>query len=89
MNAHIFKGLCVMEKLTTKLLLGLIAVLLTVIGFFLSATYNKIVDTNEKIYELQVQLAAITEKEKHFMTYSDVSALIDTKIAQYHHKISK
>lgn len=78
-----------MEKVTTKLLLSLIAVLLTVIGFFLSATYSKIVDTNQKIYQLQVQLASITQKQKHFMTYSDVSQLVDKKIAQYHHETSK
>lgn len=78
-----------MEKITTRLMLGLIAILLTVIGFFLTATYNKISQTNERVYELQVQLASIIQKEKHFMTYQDTAALIDQKITQYHHDKSK
>ena len=78
-----------MEKHINKVYAGLIAVLLTIISFFLSATYSKITQTNERVYELQVQLASILQKEKHFMTYQDTSALIDKKIEQYHHEKSK
>lgn len=78
-----------MERHINKAYAGLIAVLLTIIGFFLSATYSKISQTNERVYELQVQLASILQKEKHFMTYQDTSALIDRKIEQYHHEKSK
>lgn len=78
-----------MERHINKLYAGLIAILLTIIGFFLSATYSKISQTNQRVYELQVQLASILEKEKHFMTYQDTAALIDKKITQYHREKSK
>ena len=52
-----------------KIYASLLAILLTIIGFFLVATYNKISETNTRVYELQVKLAEISEKEKHFMTY--------------------
>lgn len=78
-----------MERHINKLYAGLIAILLTIIGFFLSATYSKISQTNQRVYELQVQLASILQKEKHFMTYQDTAALIDRKIEQYHHEKSK
>lgn len=67
-----------------KIYAGLIAVLLTIIGFFLMATYNKISDTNTRVYELQIELSAMREKESHFMDYESTSQLIDRKIRQYH-----
>lgn len=63
---------------------GLIAVLLTIIGFFLSATYTKISETNALVHKLQIELSAMREKENHFMTYSDTAALIDRKIQAWH-----
>ena len=69
-----------------KVYAGLIAILLTIIGFFLVATYNKISDTNAMVYQLQIELAQMREKESHFLTYQDVATLIDQKIDQYHHK---
>lgn len=69
-----------------KIYAGLIAVLLTIIGFFLVATYNKISDTNIKVYELQIELSAMREKESHFMDYESTSQLIDRKIQSYHFK---
>ena len=64
-----------------------LGILLTIIGFFLIATYNKITDTNLMVYQLQVELAAIREHESQFMNYQDVSNLIDKKILQYHKEI--
>ena len=69
-----------------KVYAGLIAILLTIIGFFLVATYNKISDTNAMVYQLQIELAQMREKESHFLTYQDVATLIDQKIDQYHNK---
>lgn len=75
-----------MEKYINKIYCSLLAILLTIIGFFLVATYNKITDTNTMVYQLQIELAAIREKEAHFLTYQEVSVLIDKKIEQYHKK---
>lgn len=73
-----------MEKYINKIYASLLALLLTIIGFFLVATYNKITDTNAMVYQLQIELAQMREKEAHFLTYQEVSTLIDRKIEQYH-----
>lgn len=73
-----------MEKYINKIYASLLALLLTVIGFFLIATYNKITDTNAMVYQLQIELARMREKEAHFLTYPEVAAIIDKKIEQYH-----
>lgn len=73
-----------MQNYINKLYASIFAVLLTIIGFFLIATYNKINDTNIMVYQLQVELAKIREHENQFMTYQATSALIDKKIEQYH-----
>lgn len=73
-----------MTNYINKIYAALIALLLTIIGFFLVATYNKISETNVIVYELQVELAGMREKESHFMEYKDVANLIDEKINQYH-----
>lgn len=73
-----------MQQYINKIYAGLIALLLTIIGFFLSATYSKISETNALVHQLQVELSAMREKENHFMTYSAVAALIDKKIADWH-----
>lgn len=72
-----------MEKYINKIYAALLGILLTVIGFFLIATYNKITDTNTMVYQLQIELAQMREKEAHFLTYQEVSQLIDTKIQNY------
>jgi hypothetical protein len=74
----------IMEKYINKIYCSLLALLLTIIGFFLVATYNKITDTNTMVYQLQIELAQMREKEAHFLTYQEVSMLIDRKIEQYH-----
>jgi hypothetical protein len=73
-----------MEKIINKFYYSLLAILLTVIGFFLVATYNKIADTNAMVYQLQIELAAMREKEAHFLTYQEVVNLIDSKISKFH-----
>lgn len=73
-----------MEKYINKIYAGLIAILLTVISFFLMGTYNKINVTNALVQQLQVELAGMREKESHFLTYQETSQLIDRKIQQYH-----
>jgi YbbR domain-containing protein len=73
-----------MEKNLNKLFVSVIAVLLAIISFFLIATYNKISDTNVRVYELQTELAKIRTQELFYMTYESTSALIDKKIAAYH-----
>lgn len=78
-----------MIQYLNKVYAGLIAILLTVIGFFLIATYNKINDTNVMVYKLQVELAAIREHESLFMTYQSTAALIDKKIEQFHRDLKK
>ena len=72
-----------MEKIINKFYYSLLAILLTVIGFFLIATYNKIADTNAMVYQLQIELAAMREKEAH-LTYQEVVNLIDSKISKFH-----
>ena len=78
-----------MEKYINKIYCSLLAILLTIIGFFLIATYDKINDTNALVQQLQIELAAMREKETHFLTYQEVSSLIDKKIEQYHEKTKK
>ena len=73
-----------LEKHINKIIGALIALLLAIIGFFLMATYNKINDTNVMVHKLQVELAAMREKESHFLNYKEVAQLIDKKIAAYH-----
>lgn len=73
-----------MEKYINKIYASLIAILLTVISFFLMGTYNKINVTNALVQQLQVELAGMREKESHFLTYQETSQLIDRKIQQYH-----
>ena len=73
-----------MESHINKFMYSLIAVLLTIIGFFLCATYTKINETNERVHSLQVQLAEMNEKEKHFITHAECVELIDKKLARYH-----
>lgn len=73
-----------MEKSLNKLFVSVIAVLLAIISFFLIATYNKILDTNLRVYELQTEVAKIREHENFYMTYESTAALIDKKIAAYH-----
>lgn len=73
-----------MVNYINKIYAGLIAILLTIIGFFLIATYNKISETNARVYELQIELAAMREKESHFLDYKAVVALIEEKIEKYH-----
>lgn len=72
------------QHLTEKLYTGLLAILLTVIGFFLVATYNKISETNAMVYKLQIELASIKEHSSQFMNFQQTDALIDKKILQYH-----
>lgn len=74
-----------MEKYINKIYAILIGLLLTVIGFFLTATFVKINETNESVYAIRAELAAMRERESHFMTYPDTAQLIDRKINQYHH----
>jgi hypothetical protein len=78
-----------MQNYINKLYAGVLAILLTIIGFFLIATYNKINDTNVMVYQLQIELAKIREHETQFMTYQSTSALIDKKIEQYHKESKK
>lgn len=73
-----------MERFINKVYYSLLAILLTIIGFFLVATYNKISDTNTMVYQLQIELAAMREKEAHFLTYQEVADLIDSKISKFH-----
>ena len=73
-----------LQKISEKMYIGLLAILLSIISFFLIATYNKINETNAMVYKLQVELAQMREKESHFMNYMQVCQIIDQKIAQYH-----
>lgn len=73
-----------MQHVLEKIYPGLISILLAIIGFFLIATYNKILDTNLRVYELQTEVAKIREHENFYMTYESTAALIDKKIAAYH-----
>lgn len=73
-----------MQTVLNKAYMTLIGVLLSIIGFFLIATYQKINETNVMVYQLQIELAAIRANERTFMTYSATAALIDKKISQYH-----
>lgn len=73
-----------MQNTLNKLYIGVITVLLAIISFFLIATYNKIIDTNLRVYELQTEIAKIREHENFYMTYESTAALIDKKIAAYH-----
>lgn len=75
-----------MTSVINKIYAGLIAILLTIVGFFLMATYNKISETNAMVYKLQIELAQMREKESHFLTYQETAALIDKKILQYHNR---
>lgn len=76
-----------MQNYINKVYAGLIAILLTVIGFFLAATYSKISETNALVHQLQVELASMREKENHFMTYKATAALIDRKIQAWHREV--
>lgn len=76
------------HKPLNALYMGLLGVLLTIIGYFLAATYQKISDTNVRIYQIQAELAQIRERQRHFMNYQEVSSLVDKKINQYHREIS-
>ena len=78
-----------MQTYINKLYAGILAILLTIIGFFLMATYNKINDTNVMVYQLQIELTKIREHETQFMTYQETSSLIDRKIEQYHKESKK
>lgn len=78
-----------MQNYINKLYTGVLAILLTIIGFFLIATYNKINDTNVMVYQLQIELAKIREHETQFMTYQATSSLIDQKIEQYHKELKR
>lgn len=73
-----------MEKFINKVYVAVITILLTIIGFFLVATYTKISETNTLVHQLQVELSAMREKEKFFLSYQEVSQLIDKKICDYH-----
>ena len=78
-----------LQKISEKMYIGLLAILLSIISFFLIATYNKINETNAMVYKLQVELAQMREKESHFMNYMQVCQIIDQKIAQYHKENNK
>lgn len=78
-----------MQNTFLKVYTVFIGILLTVIGFFLSATYSKINETNVMVYHLQIELAAIRAHESQFMTYQETAALIDKKILQYHRESTK
>ena len=73
-----------MQSWVLKMYAALIGILLTVISFFLVMTYNKIEATNLIALELRIELAKIQEQTTRFMTYEDVSILIDKKIEAYH-----
>lgn len=73
-----------MEKFINKVYVTVITILLTIIGFFLVATYTKISETNTLVHQLQVELSAMREKEKFFLSYQEVAQLIDKKICDYH-----
>lgn len=73
-----------MQSWVLKMYAALIGILLTVISFFLVMTYNKIEATNLIALELRIELAKIQEQTTRFMTYEDVSILIDKKIDAYH-----
>lgn len=73
-----------MEKYINKIYAAVIAILLTIISFFLSATYTKINETNTLVHQLQIELSAMREKEKYFLSYREASQLIDKKIIDYH-----
>lgn len=73
-----------MENFINKVYVTVISVLLAIIGFFLMATYTKITETNTLVHQLQVELSAMREKEKYFLSYQEVSQLIDKKICDYH-----
>jgi|GEM_PF-5864017 len=73
-----------MQNWFIRMYAALIGILLTVISFFLVMTYNKIEATNLIALELRIELAKIQEQTTRFMTYEDVSILIDKKIDAYH-----
>lgn len=63
-----------------KIVLGILTLCLTIIGFFLAGVYNKISQLNVNVTQLKVQLTKMQVKQQNFVTYIEMREYIDNKI---------
>ena len=59
-------------EIINKLMYGLIVISLTIIGFFLSQVYTKVVNTELSVKQIQIELAKIQVETAHYVTKEEM-----------------
>lgn len=64
------------------LLKGLVVILMSVVGFFIKSTYDKVLNLEVELVQLRVDLARMK-----FLSAEDVKEICRTEILKFHHDI--
>lgn len=64
------------------LLKGLVVILISIVGFFIKSTYDKVLNLEVELVQLRVDLARMK-----FLSTEDVKEICRTEILKFHHNI--
>ena len=56
------------NKILDKLIYGILVICLTIIGFFLSAVYTKVISIDVRVQHVQIELAKLQTETQHYVT---------------------
>ena len=59
-------------EIINRLMYGLIVICLTIIGFFLSQVYTKVVSTELSVKQIQIELAKLQVETSHYVTREEM-----------------
>lgn len=63
-----------------KLMYGVIVICLTIIGFFLSQVYTKVVSTELSVKQIQIELAKLQVETSHYVTREEMITYVNNKL---------
>ena len=69
-----------MEKSINKIILSIIGILLTIIGWFCAQTYQKIIDLNITMTEIKIELTKLQTQSENYVTKIEMREYVDNKI---------
>ena len=67
-------------EIINKLVYGFLVIALTIIGFFLSQVYTKVVSTEISVKQIQIELAKIQVETSHYVTKEEMITYVDGKL---------
>ena len=67
-------------EIINKLVYGFLVIALTIIGFFLSQVYTKVVSTEISVKQIQIELSKIQVETSHYVTKEEMITYVDGKL---------